>query len=95
MSANYNIILIVINYVEMQMIWHLYGINYKRYFSVVLASQENHMQFQPINIFSVSDHSRHLHMSDLETHTPTLKTAQCVNNTETLTNSDSWQTSSP
>lgn len=59
------------------MTWHLYGINYKRYLSVVLASQEHHMQLQPINIFSVSDHSGDLHMSDLETHTPTLKTARC------------------
>lgn len=66
MSANYNIILIVINYVVMQMSWHLYGINYKRYLSVVLASQEHHMQLQPINIFSVLDHSGDHHMSDLE-----------------------------
>ncbi len=69
MSANYNIILIVINYVGMQMSWHLYGINYKRYLSVVLASQEHHMQLQPINISSVLDHSGVLHMNDLETRT--------------------------
>lgn len=52
------------------MTWHLYAINYKRYLSVVLASQEHHMQLQPINIFSVSDHSGDLHMSDLETTHP-------------------------
>lgn len=73
----------------MQMTWHLYGINYECYLSVVLASQEHHMQLQPINIFSVSDHSGDLHMSDLETHTPAP-----LLHAKTLTNSDSWQTTS-
>ncbi len=71
-SANYNLIIIAINYVGMQMSWHLYGINYKRYLSVVLASQEHHMQLQPINISSVLDHSGVLHMNDLETRTQLL-----------------------
>jgi len=41
LSANYNLVLITW---EMQMTWHLYGINYECYLSVVLASQEHHMQ---------------------------------------------------